>query len=152
METQRGIAPRFFAGEDIANIINSDGVGKALIYGEGDEEVLEGTEAGYADFAGVAITVDPEATVTRTNALVNAGGRSVIEGDSVGVLNDHMIDVLVTGTVAFKDFLTLADDGKFQKLTLSATPTATELMQIVGRVMAGRTGAGQTKAHIWVRK
>ena len=68
------------------------------------------------------------------------------------ILNDHMIDVLVTGTVAFKDFLTLADDGKFQKLTLSATPTATELMQIVGRVMASRTGAGQTKAHIWVRK
>lgn len=140
MNIQRGIAVRYFAGAAITDAINADGVGKAVVHGTDAEEVIEGTEALYYKFAGVVKAVE-------------AGATDAAEGDTVSVDNDKIVDVLMAGAVAYGDFITTAADGKFQKLTLSATVTAEEVLKICGRVVgAGTTGAGQTKALIWVRK
>lgn len=153
METQRGVYPRFFAGEAITAAISADGIGKAVMYKSGEvEEVFEATEAGFADFAGIIATVDAEATITRVNSHVNQGVRNVALGDAVGLENDTMTDALIDGAVNFGDLLTTADGGKFQKLTLSATPTAEEVLKIVGRAMETLTDSGVGKVHIWVRK
>lgn len=154
MEYQRGIAPRYFAGATITAAIDANGVGKAVIFDTGVDEVIECTEAGYQKFAGIIQSVDAEATVTRSNASVNQGARNVAEGDAVGVVNDHFVEVLVSGAVGFGDFLTTDDGGKLQKLTISATPTAEEIFKIVGRSMGIVTDeeGGSVKAHVWVRK
>ena len=84
---------------------------------------------------------------------ITGGKKDAAVGDAVGVNNDKIIPVKVTGAVSYRDFLTLDDNGAFKKLTLSATPTTAEILAIVGRVMdAGTTGAGVCKALIWVRK
>lgn len=155
MENQRGVAPRMFAGDIIEDAIDADGIGKAVMYVTGEAEtVVEATADGYAMFAGVIATVGPGATISRTNANVNQGGRDVAEGDTLGIENDHMRDVLIEGEVAAGDFVTTADDGKFKKLSLSATMTAEEGMKIVGRAMQNQfVGAGGVaKVHFWVRK
>lgn len=153
MQTQRGIAMTFIAGEEILSALNANGVGKAVVYGDVAGEVLEGTEDAYADFAGVIEHVSAMATVNRTNPNVNQGARDVAEGDAVSVYNDHVMEVLMDGQCSYGDFLTLADDGKFQALSVSATPTAPETMQIVGRALDD-CGAKDTTvlALIWVRK
>ena len=154
MQTQRGIAITFIAGEDIDSAIDANGVGKAVIYGDLEGEVLEGTEAGYADFAGIVEHVSAMSTVSRTNANVNQGARDVPEGEAVTVYNDYVIEVLIEGTVSYGDFLTTADDGKLKKLTLSATPTAPEMMKIVGRAFEDQDteAGGKALALVWVRK
>jgi hypothetical protein len=140
MQIQRGVAVRYFAGAAISDAIDSNGVGKAVIHGTDAEEVIEGTEAGYYKFAGVVKAVE-------------AGATDAAEGDAVSVDNDKIVDVLMAGAVSYGDFITTAADGKFQKLTLSATVTAEEVLKICGRVVgAGLGQAGTTKALIWVRK
>ena len=155
METQRGVAVRFFVGEKatITDALNENGVGKAVMYDGGDETVVEADAAGYANFAGVIATVGAGATVSRVNTNVNQGGRDVAAGDAVGVLNDHIIEVLVTEPVVGGDFITSDEGGAFKKLTLSATADAEEVMQICGRAMkASDDEAGTVIAMIWVRK
>jgi len=153
MEEQRGIAIHMFAGEQIENVLDEYGVGKAVVYGPDEREVLEGQEALVNDFAGVVNFVGPEAIMNRTpKQHVNQGTMTVEEGDIVGVLNDHVMPVRVSGTVDNKAFLTLDNDGLFQQLNLSATPSATEVMQICGRALQGRNNAGTITAMIWVRK
>lgn len=157
METQRGVYPFFIAGADISSAINANGVGKAVMYNVGyDQEVIECTEAGYKNFAGVIATVDAEATITRSDNYVHQGARNVVDGDILGLENDIMLDVLVAGAVEFGDFLTTADGGKFKKLTLTSSEneTAAQVMKIVGRAMGDQDSqsGGTVKAHIWVRK
>ena len=152
MTIQRGVNPAFYAGEDIEDAIDANGVGKAVIYNVGtDQEVLEGTEDDYADFAGVIITVDAEATITREDNFVHNGARNVKDGDMVGLENDGFVMVNVSDAVNFGDFLTTDDDGEFQKITVSTTD-AQEVMKIVGRALGTIDKAGAVKAHIWVRK
>jgi hypothetical protein len=140
MQIQRGVAIRYFAGAEIADAVDANGVGKAVIHGTNAEEVIEGTEAGYAKFAGVVKAVEAGAT---TAAL----------GDTVSVDNDKVVDVKMAGAVNYGDFITTAADGKFQKLTISATVEAEEVLKICGRVIGASLGAaGTTKALIWVRK
>ncbi len=159
MKTQRGIAIRYFAGEKIENAIEVIGtlgdqkfVGKAVKYGDDPETVELAGEDDYADFAGVIKTVSAEASVERTQSNVNAGGRTVEEGDAVGVLNDHVILVKAEGEINYKDLLTTAADGKMQSLALSATETAPEIMKICGRAMADAQSGEAFPALIWVRK
>lgn len=140
MQVQRGIAIRYFAGAAIADAISATGVGKAVIHGTDAEEVIEGTEAGFDKFAGVV-------------KAVQGGQTDAAEGDTVSVDNDKVVEVQMAGAVSYGDFITTAADGKFQKLTFSATMTAEEVLKICGRVIgAGLDGAGTTKALIWVRK
>ena len=153
MEEQPGKAIHMFAGEDIESIIDKNGIGKALVFGGDDREVLEGQEDLVNDFAGVASFVDPEATVTRSpSQLVNQGDWNVAEGDIIGVLNDHVVPVKVSGAVPYKSYITLDDDGLFKALTLSATPTAAEVLKICGRALEGINKAGVITAMIWIRK
>jgi len=155
MATQRGVYPGFIAGENITEAINANGIGKAVMYNVGtDQEVLVATAAGYQNFAGVIGSVDAAATITRTDEYAHQGARNVKEGDRLGIENDVMTDVLISGAVEYGDFLTTADGGKFQKLVVDATETATDVMKIVGRVVQGETTSdgGVVKAHIWVRK
>ena len=100
MNIQRGIAVRYFAGAAITDAINSDGVGKAVVHGTDAEEVIEGTEALYYKFAGVVKAVE-------------GGATDAVEGDTVSVDNDKIVDVLVAGSVDYGDFITTAADGKF---------------------------------------
>lgn len=136
MRTQRGKAVRFFAGAPITNALDAHGIGKAVTYGTGVAEVIEGVEANAAKFAGVIKTVDFEASVVRSNALVNFGARSVVAGDAVGLITQEFAEVIVTETIAFGDLLTLDSSGHFKKLTLSATPTAEEVLKICARAMS----------------
>lgn len=152
MEEQRGIAPHFFAEAAITSAIDANGVGKAVVYGTSARKVLEGTEALATDFAGVISTVDSEATVTRTNALVNQGSFNVAEGDILGLVNDHIVKVRVSGAVGYKKYITLDDGGLFKEHTLSATPTAEEVLKICGRALEAADEAGSITAMIWVRK
>jgi hypothetical protein len=141
MQTQRGIAIRYFATAAITDAVDANGVGKAVIHSGDAEEVAEGTEAGYADFAGVIKSV--------------RGGKTDAElGDEVGVDNDKVVEVKMSGASAYKDLITTDDDGKFQKLTLSATPTAEEILKICGRILGSGTeeDGDTTTALIWVRK
>lgn len=138
MQIQKGMAIKFEAEEDIENAISDTGVGKAVIFGSQAGTVKIGTDP--KRFAGVIISCE-------------AGARSVKAGEAVGVLNDGIIEVKVNGAVSYGSYITLDDDGAFKAATISATPTAAEVLSICGVAMGTTTSSGGViPALIYIRK
>jgi len=121
-EVQPGIAIKYTAGEDA-----SDVEGKVVVYGTAEDEVVIGNE-GNTKFAGVIISV----TGARSESTA-IGVIDMKEGDNIGVVNDGIVEVKASGPIEYGDALAIADEGLVKALPVDATPTAADIMKMIGR-------------------
>jgi hypothetical protein len=74
------------------------------------------------------------------------------EGDNIGVVNDGIVEVKASGPIEYGDALAIADEGLVKALPVDATPTAADIMKMIGRAQEDAENGKIFKALIFARK